>query len=120
MPHDSTRAAGTASEPIAIIGMAGRFADATSLEQLWDMLLQGRDAITDIPPDRYDVDAVYDPTPRTPGRTVSRWGGLLHDIDAFDAEFFGISPREADRMDPQQRLLLEVAYEALEDAGQPR
>ncbi|MFI8489512.1 type I polyketide synthase [Streptomyces rubrogriseus] len=119
MPHDSTRAAGIASEPIAIIGMAGRFADATSLEQLWDMLLQGRDAITDIPPDRYDVDAVYDPTPRTPGRTVSRWGGLLHDIDAFDAEFFGISPREADRMDPQQRLLLEVAYEALEDAGQP-
>lgn len=50
MPHDSTRAAETASEPIAIIGMAGRFADATSLEQLWDMLLQGRDAITEIPP----------------------------------------------------------------------
>ncbi|TWD12858.1 acyl transferase domain-containing protein [Streptomyces sp. T12] len=119
MPHDSTRAAETASEPIAIIGMAGRFADATSPEQLWDMLLQGRDAITDIPPERYDIDAVYDPRPRTPGRTVSRWGGLLRDIDAFDAEFFGISPREADRMDPQQRLLLEVAYEALEDAGQP-
>ncbi|MEU2900748.1 SDR family NAD(P)-dependent oxidoreductase [Streptomyces sp. NPDC001273] len=119
MPHDSTRAAETASEPIAIIGMAGRFADATSPDQLWDMLLQGRDAITDIPPERYDIDAVYDPTPRTPGRTVSRWGGLLRDIDAFDAEFFGVSPREADRMDPQQRLLLEVAYEALEDAGQP-
>uniref|UniRef100_UPI0028D42155 type I polyketide synthase n=1 Tax=Streptomyces kroppenstedtii TaxID=3051181 RepID=UPI0028D42155 len=119
MPHDSTRAAETASEPIAIIGLAGRFADATSPEQLWDMLLQGRDAITDIPSERYDIDAVYDPTPRTPGRTVSRWGGLLRDIDAFDAEFFGVSPREADRMDPQQRLLLEVAYEALEDAGQP-
>ena len=119
MPHDSARAAGTESEPIAIIGMAGRFADATSPDQLWDMLLQGRDAITEIPPERYDIDAVYDPSPRTPGRTVSRWGGLLHDIDAFDAEFFGISPREADRMDPQQRLLLEVAYEALEDAGQP-
>ncbi|MEU3855343.1 type I polyketide synthase [Streptomyces sp. NPDC029554] len=119
MPHDPTRAADAASEPIAIIGMAGRFADATSLEQLWDMLLQGRDAITEIPPERYDVDAVYDPAPRTPGRTVSRWGGLLRDIDAFDAEFFGISPREAERMDPQQRLLLEVAYEALEDAGQP-
>ncbi|MFF8481889.1 SDR family NAD(P)-dependent oxidoreductase [Streptomyces antibioticus] len=119
MPHDPTRAADAASEPIAIIGMAGRFADATSLEHLWDMLLQGRDAIADIPPERYDVNAVYDPTPRTPGRTVSRWGGLLHDIDAFDTEFFGISPREADRMDPQQRLLLEVAYEALEDAGQP-
>ncbi|WP_415942021.1 type I polyketide synthase [Streptomyces sp. 067-1] len=119
MPHDSTRAAETASEPIAIIGLAGRFADATSPEQLWDMLIQGRDAITDIPSERYDVDAIYDPTPRTPGRSVSRWGGLLRDIDAFDAEFFGVSPREADRMDPQQRMLLEVAYEALEDAGQP-
>ncbi|MEV7145123.1 SDR family NAD(P)-dependent oxidoreductase [Streptomyces sp. NPDC093084] len=118
MPHDPTPTADIASEPIAIIGMAGRFADATSPEQLWDMLLQGRDAITDIPPERYDVNTVYDPTPRTPGRTVSRWGGLLRDIDAFDTEFFGISPREADRMDPQQRLLLEVAYEALEDAGQ--
>jgi acyl transferase domain-containing protein/NADPH:quinone reductase-like Zn-dependent oxidoreductase/acyl carrier protein len=119
MPHDSARAADPVSEPIAIIGMAGRFAGATSPEELWEMLLQGRDAITDIPPERFDVDAVYDPTPGTPGRTVSRWGGLLRDIDAFDAEFFGISPREADRMDPQQRLLLEVAYEALEDAGQP-
>ncbi|WP_329182758.1 type I polyketide synthase [Actinacidiphila glaucinigra] len=115
MPHDSSPTA--AGEPIAVIGMAGRFADATSPQELWDMLLQGRDAITEIPPDRYDVDAVYDPAPRTPGRTVSRWGGLLRDIDAFDAEFFGISPREADRMDPQQRLLLETAYEALEDAG---
>ncbi|WP_431948507.1 type I polyketide synthase [Actinacidiphila sp. bgisy167] len=118
MPHDPTTTA-AAGEPIAIVGMAGRFADATSPQELWDMLLQGRDAITEIPPDRYDIDAVYDPAPRTPGRTVSRWGGLLRDIDAFDAEFFGISPREADRMDPQQRLLLETAYEALEDAGQP-
>ncbi|MFI6551365.1 SDR family NAD(P)-dependent oxidoreductase [Streptomyces prunicolor] len=118
MPHDPTPTAAV-SEPIAIIGMAGRFADATSPQELWDMLLEGRDAITEIPPERYDIDAVYDPTPRTPGRTVSRWGGLLRDIDSFDTEFFGISPREADRMDPQQRLLLETSYEALEDAGQP-
>ncbi|WP_326718859.1 SDR family NAD(P)-dependent oxidoreductase [Streptomyces sp. NBC_00243] len=119
MPHDPTPTAAAVSEPIAIIGMAGRFADAASLDELWKMLLEGRDAITEIPSERYDIDAVYDPTPRTPGRTVSRWGGLLRDIDAFDTEFFGISPREADRMDPQQRLLLETAYEALEDAGQP-
>ncbi|MFE7076293.1 SDR family NAD(P)-dependent oxidoreductase [Streptomyces sp. NPDC057620] len=118
MPHDPTPAADPVSEPIAIIGMAGRFADATSPQELWKMLLEGRDAITEIPSERYDIDAVYDPAPRTPGRTVSRWGGLLRDIDAFDAEFFGVSPREADRMDPQQRLLLETAYEALEDAGQ--
>ncbi|WP_406500170.1 type I polyketide synthase [Streptomyces sp. NBC_00846] len=118
MPHDPAPTAAAAGDPIAIIGMAGRFADATSPQELWEMLLAGRDAITEIPPERYDVDAVYDPAPRTPGRTVSRWGGLLRDIDAFDAEFFGISPREADRMDPQQRLLLETSYEALEDAGQ--
>ncbi|MCX4561594.1 SDR family NAD(P)-dependent oxidoreductase [Streptomyces phaeochromogenes] len=118
MPHDPIPAAALVSEPIAIIGMAGRFADATSPQELWKMLIEGRDAITEIPSERYDIDAVYDPAPRTPGRTVSRWGGLLRDIDAFDAEFFGISPREADRMDPQQRLLLETAYEALEDAGQ--
>jgi acyl transferase domain-containing protein/NAD(P)-dependent dehydrogenase (short-subunit alcohol dehydrogenase family)/acyl carrier protein len=109
----------TSAEPIAIIGMAGRFAGASNLDALWTLLREGLDAIREIPRDRYDIDAVYDPTPGTPGRTMSRWGGLLDDIAGFDAEFFGISPREADKMDPQQRLLLEVAYEALEDAGHP-
>ncbi|WP_306215900.1 polyketide synthase, partial [Actinoplanes sp. RD1] len=105
-------------EPVAIIGMAGRFPSAPDLDAFWALLRDGVDAITDIPPSRYDVNAVYDPTPRTPGRTVSRWGGFLDDIDLFDAELFGISPREAARMDPQQRILLEVAWHALEDAGQ--
>ncbi|WP_062214439.1 type I polyketide synthase [Streptomyces sp. NBRC 109706] len=118
MPHDHP--VPTPREPIAIVGLAGRFADASTPPELWRMLVDGRDAVTEIPPERYDIDSVYDPRPRTPGRTISRWGGLLRDVDAFDAEFFGISPREADRMDPQQRLLLETAYEALEDAGQTR
>lgn len=119
-PHTPPAAgAQAATEPIAITGMSGRFASAPGVAALWNMLIGGTDAIVEIPPDRYDIEAVYDPTPRTPGRTISRWGGLLEDIAHFDAEFFGISPREADRMDPQQRLLLEVAYEALEDAGQP-
>ncbi|MFE7750952.1 acyltransferase domain-containing protein [Streptomyces sp. NPDC057428] len=107
------------AEPIAIIGMAGRFAGADTVPDLWTLLRSGTDTITEIPADRYDVEAVYDPRPRTPGRTVSRWGGLLQNIGDFDAEFFGIAPREAAKMDPQQRLLLEVAYEALEDAGVP-
>ncbi|MEV6974449.1 type I polyketide synthase [Kitasatospora sp. NPDC093806] len=106
------------TQPIAIIGMAGRFAGASDLHALWELLVEGRDAIRDIPASRYDIDAVYDPEPRKPGRTVSRWGGLLDGIAEFDTEFFGISPREADRMDPQQRLLLEITHEALEDAGQ--
>lgn len=106
------------AEPIAVIGMSCRLPGAPDAPALWKMLTGGTDAIGEIPADRYDVEAVFDPTPRTPGRTVSRWGGLLEDIASFDADFFGVSPREAVRMDPQQRLLLEVAYEALEDAGQ--
>lgn len=106
-------------EAIAVIGMAGRFPGADTVDDLWTLLRDGTDAIEEIPADRYDVEAVYDRTPRTRGRTVSRWGGLLHKIDEFDAEFFGIAPREAAKMDPQQRLLLEVTYEALEDAGVP-
>ncbi|MFE2540544.1 SDR family NAD(P)-dependent oxidoreductase [Actinacidiphila glaucinigra] len=107
------------AEPIAVIGMAGRFAGADTVDEMWELLRDGTDAITEIPADRYDVDPLYDPTPRTPGRTVSRWGGFLKGIEEFDAEFFGITAREAKKMDPQQRLLLEVGYEALEDAGLP-
>ncbi|WP_019815654.1 type I polyketide synthase [Saccharomonospora saliphila] len=109
----------TSTEPIAIIGMAGRFPGAPNVESFWSMLCSGTDAITEIPKDRYDVDAIFEPAPSSPGRTSSRWGGFLERVDEFDATFFGISPREAGRIDPQQRLLLEVAYEALEDAGMP-
>lgn len=107
------------AESIAVIGMAGRFAGADTVDELWALLRDGTDAITEIPADRYDVGPLYDPAPRTPGRTVSRWGGFVGQVTDFDAGFFGIAPREADKMDPQQRLLLEVAYEALEDAGVP-
>jgi acyl transferase domain-containing protein len=104
-------------EPVAIVGMAGRFPGAAGLDGYWSMLEEGRSAVTEVPADRWDVDAFYDPDPSAPGKMVTRWGAFLEGVDRFDPGFFGISPREAERMDPQQRLALEVAWEALEDAG---
>lgn len=107
------------AEPIAIIGMSCRFpGGANTPEAFWQLLRGGRDAISEIPVERWNIDAYYDPDPSAPGKMYTRYGGFLQDISKFDAQFFGISPREALRMDPQQRLLVEVAWEALEHAGQ--
>src|SRR5437588_3435052 len=108
---------GGETEPIAIVGIGCRFPGANDPEAFWRLLRDGRDAITEVPADRWDISAYYDPHPGTPGKMSTRWGGFLEHVDRFDPHFFGISPREATRMDPQQRLLLEVAWEALEDAG---
>ena len=88
-----------------------------SPEQLWEALLRGDDLITEIPPDRWDVDEYYDPEPGVPGRSVSKWGAFLDDVGGFDSEFFGINEREATAIDPQHRLLLETSWEAVEHAG---
>jgi myxalamid-type polyketide synthase MxaB len=109
----------TGAEPIAIVGIGCRFPGADGLEEFWTLLRNGVDAITEIPRERWDIDALYDPVPGTPAKMSTRWGGFLPGIDRFDPHFFGISPREAAAMDPQQRLLLEVTWEALENAGQP-
>jgi acyl transferase domain-containing protein/acyl carrier protein len=108
------------TEPIAIVGLGCRIpGGASDPASLWRLLRDGTDAITETPEDRWDPAAVDDPDPETPGKVTTRWGGYLDEIGHFDPYFFGISPREAACMDPQQRLLLEVAYEALENAGQP-
>jgi len=99
-----------ADEPIAVIGIGCRFPGADGPAAFWRLLRDGVDAIGELPPDRWNLDAA--------GPMASRWGGFLDQVDQFDPQFFGISPREAARMDPQQRLLMEVAWEALEDAGQ--
>lgn len=105
-------------DDIAIVGMGCRFpGGANSPDAYWNMLLRGGDAIVDIPAERFDIDAYFDPQPGLSGKTYARQAGLIENIDMFDAEFFGLSRREAERMDPQQRLLLECAWEALQDGG---
>jgi acyl transferase domain-containing protein/NAD(P)-dependent dehydrogenase (short-subunit alcohol dehydrogenase family)/SAM-dependent methyltransferase/acyl carrier protein len=108
-----------AAEPIAVTGFGCRFPGGTNdPDSFWQLLSEGRDALVEVPPSRWDIDALYDPDPDAIGKMNTRWGGFLDRIDQFDPEFFGISPREAASMDPQQRILLEVTWEALENAGE--
>ncbi len=105
-------------ERIAIIGVGCRFPGGVNdTESLWKLLVEGREGVVEIPPDRWNVERYYDPEPGLAGKSIVRRGGFIEDIDQFDPQFFGISPREAPYVDPQHRLLLETAWEAIEDAG---
>src|SRR6516164_4305663 len=115
MPTESNAVGRTFS--VALVGLACRFPGAANVAEFWSLLKAGKDAVTEIPDDRWDVDAYYHPDPAKPGKMYTRAGGFIADIDKFDAGFFGISPREARRIDPQQRLLLELTWEAFESAG---
>jgi acyl transferase domain-containing protein/acyl carrier protein len=108
------------AEPIAIVGMGCRFpGGANTPEAYWQLLINGVDAIQDVPASRWNADDYFDPDPAALGKMYVKAGGFLNQpVDEFEPLFFGISPREAASMDPQQRLLLEVTWEALENAGQ--
>src|SRR5271165_3127027 len=101
----------------AIVGYAARFPGAADANEFWQVLREGRDAISEVPQDRWDADEFFDPDPDAPGKVVTRRAGFVDDVTGFDAPFFGMSTREVNSMDPQHRLLLETAWRAVEHSG---
>ena len=105
------------SARFAIVGYAARFPGAPDADGFWDLLRTGREGISDVPEDRWDIEEFFDPEPGVPGKVVTRRAGFVDDVTGFDAPFFGMSTREVRLMDPQHRLLLETAWQAVEHAG---
>ncbi len=101
----------------AIVGYAARFPGAKDADEYWTVLREGRDAISEVPKDRWDADEFFDPEPGVPGKVVTRRAGFVDDVTGFDAPFFGMSTREVRLLDPQHRLLLEMAWTAIEHSG---
>ncbi|KAL3254525.1 hypothetical protein ABHI18_008905 [Aspergillus niger] len=108
----------TTGEDIAVISMACRLpGDIHTPEEFWKVLISGTDAVTRVPEERWDADAIYDPDPEARGKSYSTGGGFVRDAMDFDAQFFGISPREARAIDPAQTMILETCWEGFERAG---
>ena len=105
---------------IAIIGLSGRYPQSWDVEEYWRNLRDGKDCITDIPPERWDWHAYFNEDRTKPGGHYSKRGGFIADVDKFDPLFFNVSPSAAEYMDPQERLFLEHAWMAMEDAGYRR
>jgi amino acid adenylation domain-containing protein len=108
------------TDAIAIIGIAGRYPQSANVAEFWRHLDAGKNAITEIPRDRWDWREFYSPDAQEPGKTNSKWGAFIDDADRFDAAFFNIAPAEARRMDPQSRWLLQTVWATLENSGYTR
>ncbi|WP_429941312.1 amino acid adenylation domain-containing protein (plasmid) [Agrobacterium vitis] len=108
------------NDDIAIIGISGRFPQADTLQEFWRNLESGKDSIEIIPSERWDQEDYFDPEPGKPGKSYSKWGGFLKNIDKFDPMFFRMAQMEAEHIDPQERLFLQTVWHLLEDAGVTR
>ncbi len=104
-------------DKIAIVGMSGRYPQASNLNRYWENLVQGKNSIVEIPASRWDINRYYDLDPNQKGKMYCKWLGMLEDADHFDPLFFQINPAEAEVMDPQHRIFLQESYKAFEDAG---
>jgi polyketide synthase PksN len=107
-------------DPIAIIGLSGRYPEAEDIQGYWQNLRDGKDCIIEVPKDRWDWREYYTEDRSKSGYHYSKWGGFINGVDEFDPKFFNISPVEAELMDPQERLFLQHAWMAVEDAGYTR
>jgi acyl transferase domain-containing protein len=113
----AVRAAGRAGNDVAIIGVSGRFPQARTVAEFWENLKNGKDCVTEIPPERWDAEKYFDARKGIPGKSYSKWGAFIDGVDEFDPLFFNVSPRDAQFLDPQERLLLEVVWNLLEERG---
>ncbi|HEY4109299.1 amino acid adenylation domain-containing protein [Puia sp.] len=115
LPKDhGRRTTGAGNDDIAIIGMAGRFPGAATIDELWTILKTGKETVSFFSKEELDA-AIPASLRNDPDYVPVR--GIIDGADTFDAGFFGISPRLAELMDPQQRIFLEIAWEALEKTG---
>jgi acyl transferase domain-containing protein/enoyl-CoA hydratase/carnithine racemase/acyl carrier protein len=117
---DAYRQQFVAADPIAIVGLSGRYPESRDLQAFWRHLRDGKDCIVEVPRDRWDWREYYSEDRAEKGRHYSKWGGFIEGVDEFDARFFNISPAEAATIDPQERLFLQHAWMAMEDAGYTR
>ena len=117
---DTAAPATLAHEPIAIVGLSGRYPESPDLDAFWRNLRDGRDCIVEVPASRWDWKAWYSEDRSVEGAHFSKWGGFIEGADEFDPRFFNIAPREARSIDPQERLFLQHAWMAIEDAGYTR
>lgn len=107
-------------QPVAIIGMAGRYPESSDLGKFWNNLAQGKSCISEIPAERWSIEKYFDPTSHGDGdgfKSDAKWGGFLDDLNCFDYEFFNLTPFEAAYMSPKERLFMQCSWHAVEDAG---